>query len=156
MNKPPSHLPDSKLFARHMLMIYPFYLAATWLVAAGPRITLERLLEANTLTIVGLLSDFFAGALLAWEHFHLRKASLKIRECLAYDSYLDAMFNSRNAAKPIENAKLLEEVGGQKKQNSAVRASAEEYQDTKYKLAIIGFIILGVSAILQISGSLVA
>jgi len=156
MREPPVALPDAKLFARHMVMLYPAYLVVSWLIAAGSHPSLKTFFESNALNMVGSLSAFFAAALLAWESLHMRKAHTKSRECAEYDAYLDSEFQSRDKANPTVNARRLEQLGKLRRQNAEIKIKVEEYQEAKHRLAFVGFLILAVATMFQVSGSIIA
>jgi len=155
MKEPPEILRDSKLFARSMKLIYPIYLGATWLYAVSPTPSLTAIFASKTLIVVGLFSEFFAAALLAWGVIHMGKALSKLEECTEYDLFLTEIVTNRNKENFRENHEINENIRKNRKRNSIVRSNAEEYPLTKVKFDLWAFIALGVGAFLQILGTLV-
>lgn len=152
LKPPPVLMKDARIFARHIIVVYPLWLVATWIVAAKG----ASIIDPKGLSIVGALSAFFAASLLAWESFWMHKAKAVLAECTSYAKYLDSQKHSRNVTLAAENGQVLALIGERRAENSRVQECAEGYEVAKQRLSTAGFFILGIATIFQAASNVVA
>lgn len=90
------------------------------------------------------MTQFYAACLLAWEGFHMAKASAKLAECAEYDQCLHGLMSERVVLTPRESGLLLDLIGDRRRENAAVRVGAERYQSARRLLFASSFALFAI------------